>query len=179
MERRKNRLINKRFQYKYALILTGITALAFLMFVIPTIIILNNNYNLFLNSGVSIAPDLVETLDVERQLLFIGFFALFFICSITLFIVGITLTHKIAGPVFAFERCIQNIIHGKFNTELNLRENDELQELSLIFSEFKEFLVNKEKDELVILKEVLKDKSGNATKLEELIKSKESRLTSC
>ena len=162
MERRKNRLINKRFQYKYALILTGVTALAFLMFVIPSI---------------TIAPELVETLDTERQLLFTGFFALFSICSISLFIIGVVLTHKIAGPVFAFERCMQNLIHGKFNTELNLRENDELQELAFIFNEFKEFLVSKERDELEALREILHEKSpACAEKLEKLIKQKEDRL---
>lgn len=177
MERRKTRLIKKRFQYKYAIILTAVTALTFLMFTIPAIIILNNNYDLFINSGVTIAPDIVETLDTERRLLFIGFFTLFFICSVALFIIGITITHKIAGPVFAFERCIQNLIHGKLSTQLNLRENDELQELSSIFNEFKEFLVNKEIEEINILKEIKASSSEASSKLDQLIKTKEDKLT--
>ena len=44
-------------------------------------------------------------------------------------------SHKIAGPVYRFEKVCQNMIEGKYTDEIHLRKGDELQNLSFLLNE--------------------------------------------
>ncbi|MBN1113881.1 MAG: hypothetical protein JXA66_00930 [Oligoflexia bacterium] len=175
MERRKIKLIKKQFQYKYSILITLIGAFIFLLFIIPTYYIINSNYNLFINTGIQMAPEVVEALEAEKRLIVYGFFFIFSICSILLFIVSITFTHKIAGPVFALERSITKLLNGNLQDTMSLRKSDDLQELEQVYERVREHLLKKEHTELQTLTDLKKSPDVNS-KLTALIKEKEERL---
>jgi nitrogen fixation/metabolism regulation signal transduction histidine kinase len=43
---------------------------------------------------------------------------------------GIVITHRIAGPVYKIERKLEQVLQGDENTQIRLRQGDELQELA-------------------------------------------------
>jgi len=45
------------------------------------------------------------------------------------FLVGILITHRVAGPVHAIERYLQNFVRGEKQGPCTIRRNDELHEL--------------------------------------------------
>lgn len=44
-------------------------------------------------------------------------------------------SHKVAGPVFRFEKVCHNMIQGNYTDEIHLRKGDEMQNLSLLLNE--------------------------------------------
>lgn len=60
--------------------------------------------------------------------------------GMTLVIVQIVLltvffSHRVAGPVYRFEKVCHNMIAGDYTDEIHLRKGDEMQNLSLLFNE--------------------------------------------
>jgi len=46
------------------------------------------------------------------------------------------LTHRVAGPLFRFEKTLEEMKKGNFNSEIRLRTKDEAKELAGMFNEF-------------------------------------------
>jgi len=139
MQRRKTIVIKKYFQYKYAfyLILTGL--IVSLLFLIPYIII-KSNYDMFINTAIEFSPNLVESLNKEKNFFIYLFFSFSIIGILTLLAIGISFTHKIAGPIYAFEKAVNELLSGKLDTKFKLRKNDELKELEVLFEDIKDKL---------------------------------------
>ncbi|MDD5085156.1 MAG: methyl-accepting chemotaxis protein [Candidatus Omnitrophica bacterium] len=60
-----------------------------------------------------------------------------------MFLIGwgsIFLSHKIAGPLYRFERCFDDVTQGKLNTRVHLRRFDEARELVPILNQMVETL---------------------------------------
>lgn len=60
--------------------------------------------------------------------------------GMTLVIVQIVLltvffSHRVAGPVYRFEKVCHNMIAGDYTDQIHLRKGDEMQNLSLLFNE--------------------------------------------
>lgn len=49
---------------------------------------------------------------------------------ITIIVIGIFLSHRIAGPLFRLKRNMDRILEGDFNVNFTLRKTDELKDLS-------------------------------------------------
>jgi signal peptidase II len=137
MQRRKTVIINKSFQYKLViyLLLTGLT-LSFL-FLIPYIII-KSNYDMFINTAIEFSPNLVESLNKEKNFFIYLFFSFSVLGLLSLLAIGISFSHKIAGPVYSFQKAVNKLIDGKLDTTFKLRKNDELKELENTFEKIKE-----------------------------------------
>ena len=60
--------------------------------------------------------------------------------GIVLIVVSILLTHRIAGPLFRFEKCLNNMITGDLTDQLVLREKDEGKQLSNKINHFNNIL---------------------------------------
>jgi hypothetical protein len=45
------------------------------------------------------------------------------------FVIGVLITHRIAGPVYRFETWLKQVIAGEVRTDCKLRDGDELTEL--------------------------------------------------
>ena len=51
-------------------------------------------------------------------------------------ITSIFLTHRVAGPLFRFEKTLEEMKKGNFTSEIRLRSKDEAKELAGMFNEF-------------------------------------------
>jgi methyl-accepting chemotaxis protein len=55
-------------------------------------------------------------------------------------LVSMFLTHRFAGPVYRFEKSVEEMLKGNFNFEIRLRSGDEAKELAGMLNEFNTFL---------------------------------------
>ena len=122
--------INKKFQIKYS---------AFVMSVgVATTIII---------SGFSYAylkVSLTELIGNNQHVInrYVMPFGISFIClgltiSIILFFIGKYVSHRIAGPIYAFERFLKGALDGK-DIPLKLRSGDEFRELEILAEQLNE-----------------------------------------
>lgn len=51
-------------------------------------------------------------------------------------IAAMFLTHRVAGPLFRFEKTLEEMKKGNFNSEIRLRSKDEAKEVAGMFNEF-------------------------------------------
>ena len=131
-ELRSRLWINPSFQLRYIGILLGIGVSVAIMFF------------------VLFASYLVVTIDVLvgasapviRQQFLVPLCWTFF-CALSgtvaiLVVLGRALSHRITGPLFAFERFLQDYMAGR-NAELKLRKGDEFQNLEALAQQLKKF----------------------------------------
>ena len=93
--------------------------------------------------------------------------------GVILVIVSVILTHRIAGPIFRFEKCFSNMLDGNLNDKIYLRGKDEAVELSLMFNDFNLQLSEKISSMLDITKAVeaqLTDEGEEAIDIAEIRK---------
>ena len=121
---RKSYWINPRFQLKYcfSLVLCGLGL---------TLILGTYSYT-YLKVSVT---ELRGVNALETHSLLGPYVMTFGIVSLTfcavLFVVGLILSHRTAGPLYAFERFLSDYIEGK-PTKLKLRDGDEFMELEVL-----------------------------------------------
>ncbi len=58
-----------------------------------------------------------------------------FLVVIQIVLLTIFFSHKVAGPVYRFEKVCNNIIKGIYTDEIRLRQGDEMQNLAKLFNE--------------------------------------------
>jgi nitrate/nitrite-specific signal transduction histidine kinase len=58
-----------------------------------------------------------------------------FLVVIQIVLLTIFFSHKVAGPVYRFEKVCNNIINGIYTDEIRLRQGDEMQNLARLFNE--------------------------------------------
>jgi nitrate/nitrite-specific signal transduction histidine kinase len=58
-----------------------------------------------------------------------------FLVMVQIVLLTIFFSHKVAGPVYRFEKICHNIIEGKYTDEVRLRQGDEMQNLARLFNE--------------------------------------------
>lgn len=54
---------------------------------------------------------------------------------IQIVLLTIFFSHKVAGPVYRFERVLNNIIRGDYTDDIRLRQGDEMQNMAKLFNE--------------------------------------------
>jgi signal peptidase II len=129
---RKKFWVNRKFQLKYCFVLVGVgLSLSTLGLVFSytylrvTIMELVGNYSYLLDKFL--LPYVVSFL------LMCGIF-----CA-ALFVVGKIISHRIAGPMYAFERYLNDILQGK-DIQLKLRTGDDFKHLELLANKVHEEL---------------------------------------
>lgn len=58
-----------------------------------------------------------------------------FLVVIQIVLLTIFFSHKVAGPVYRFEKVCNNMIKGIYTDEIRLRQGDEMQNLARLFNE--------------------------------------------
>ena len=115
--RRKKKLIYKRFQYQ------------FILKSIVTVIVI-------LNFAVVIASLLFDFRGVAEngfiQPATLVIFELLVIGAVWFFTLG--QSHKIAGPIFVFERSLRSVGEGDLTLDIRLRDDDQFQDTAHLFN---------------------------------------------
>ena len=134
--RRRQYLINQDFQFRYIGLLVGIASIFCLVFVAAAKYYINANLDPIIESGLVSSPVINELVQLEKSFLNKNLLTVFLILIGGLTIVGIFITHRIAGPIYALERKMKQIIQeGIGSGHLQIRKTDEFQELVETFNE--------------------------------------------
>lgn len=120
--RRRKYVIVPRFQFKYLLIITGLISIILL---ITTQVV---------NITIMTTPILENLSDMEVvAITHLVFRTIFFLCCIFIIVVitfGIFVSHRIAGPLYVFDKMFNLVSQGDLTIKLKLRKGDELQKLA-------------------------------------------------
>jgi methyl-accepting chemotaxis protein len=57
-------------------------------------------------------------------------------CGVLVVVAAMFITHRFAGPLYRFERSLEEMTKGNFNFEITLRSKDEAKELAKLLNEF-------------------------------------------
>jgi len=120
--RRSFRIIRPRFQFKFILSFLGISALGLLLQYL-VFARLMSEVALGLPSDSALMLD-----DLARQLTQVLLVSFGLLLPITI-VIGVLVTHRIAGPLHRLETHLRAVIDGKTRDDCRLRSGDELQEL--------------------------------------------------
>jgi len=129
---RKNYFIKKEFQFKFILkfcllMLAGIILSTFLVFIFSQNTLtssFNNSQLVIENTGQAILPTIIITNLITLAIITLA--AIFIILFIS---------HRIAGPMFRFEKDIRQIAKGDLRVRINLRQKDQFSEMAKAFNE--------------------------------------------
>lgn len=144
--RRRKYIINPSFQIKYLLIVVGITAV--ILFLTTYIVNLTIKGSHLLENLTSMEIVFLTRL-ITRTVLSVSIVYLFII-----FVLGIIISHRIAGPLYVFDKMFKLVSDGDLTIKLKLRKSDELQNLAESFQNMIDKLnsfikTDKEKIELI------------------------------
>ncbi len=67
--------------------------------------------------------------------------------SIVVFVGTILLSHRIAGPMYRFEKTIETLTTGDFSIRIRLRKRDEFHEFAELINNLSEYLENRHSEE--------------------------------
>lgn len=134
-ERRSRRLVVERdFQYRFTLMICLYGGGLFLIFGGIMLYFLKANYEIFIQEALIQMPDMVSGLKREFRLLSLGMITGLLVLLVVLFGLGLVLTQRIAGPIFALKRRLKEFADGKTGIRLTLRTADEFHNLEEIFN---------------------------------------------
>lgn len=135
---RKGFWVNRKFQIKHSLLFT-VTGL-FLTLV--SMVFAYTYLKVTLQEIVGYNPALINKF--VHPFLF-TFFILAILFSIILFMVGKLISHRIAGPLYAFQRFLEEVLDGKGLTKsgaaLKLRTNDDFKHLEALAEDIRAKLI--------------------------------------
>ncbi|OGQ17298.1 MAG: hypothetical protein A3B70_03720 [Deltaproteobacteria bacterium RIFCSPHIGHO2_02_FULL_40_11] len=128
--RRTQYLINRGFQLRYMGVFVGAAFLTSLVIGGVLYYIVEINWVLQVERGLHLVPEASVLLDQQRFMILMTFFVSLFVLGGVLSLWGLFLSHRVAGPVFALSRRMQNIsLEQDLVTPLYLREKDSLKEV--------------------------------------------------
>lgn len=132
---RSLRTLYHHFQHKYARSFSLAMLSPLVLFSLPCIYFINENYDIFLKLAYDVRPDLIHHLEREKNLL-LGLIT-FMLCSSGLFCYWLTLrlTSHIVAPIWALEKHMKKVTLGDWSGEdFRVRHNDEFQSLAGTYS---------------------------------------------
>jgi methyl-accepting chemotaxis protein len=136
-KKRRNFFINKEMQGRYMMqmfvifiLCLGAVVLIFNRMSADTFTISYEDYELVLDSSPNM---LWEKMASTIWIVVIG-------GGSVLMIVSMFLTHRLAGPLFRFEKCIKSMIEKDLTDHIKLRQNDEGKELAAQINKFNSML---------------------------------------
>lgn len=117
----RNFLLLKNIQFKLTLKFFALSMISFFIF---SLIIY---YQLWPHLSNFIPQDVKETITTNIYFILLWDIGIFFVIF---FLLGIILTHKIAGPIYQIEQKLDRALHGDEIEFIHLRKGDDLQELA-------------------------------------------------
>ncbi len=138
----KNYWLNSKFQTRYlvSIIITG----AFLVLVQSYLFysFTNENYQLLVElSPMTDEAKAVLFSELKRITVYLVILSSLFILAMSL--VGLVFSHRTVGPLYQFKKIFDQIRNGKKDSRIQLRPNDDFQDVAQSFNEMMDSLNNK------------------------------------
>lgn len=160
---RRHYLVDRAFQLKYALLmaLSGmVVAAVFGLWL----------HQAHLQALTLLAPDADTRALVERsdRLLLIVFAAIAALLAAALGLLGVVITHRVAGPVFVMGHYLDVLAQGRFPRMRTLRRSDELKGFFRTFLDAVEAMKAREAKHAAVLEEAVRRMRAAAARSPEL-----------
>lgn len=126
---RKMYWVNMKFQLKYCFVLMGVGLALTLIGLVFSYTYLRVTIAEFVGQNPAVISKFINPFVITYLIISFSF------CAI-LFAIGKIMSHRIAGPLYAFERFLDDTLNGK-EAELKLRAGDEFKHLEEISEEIK------------------------------------------
>lgn len=171
-EQRRQRfrfVIEKDFQYRFTLRICLIAGVIYALIGGINIFYLRYNYETLINHATLQMPSLVPQLEHELRFLTSGIVASLILMISTIFYLGLILTHRVAGPLFAMKKRLKDFIDGRYPVRLHLRSKDEFRSLEDMFNlamETHDERLKTHQDSLVKIQALIKAKNYSAAEEE-------------
>lgn len=130
-KRRDVFIVDNSFQFKYS-ILFGLSGLI----VCLTVFAIVYNYikvhdGFLLKTGLDQSEEVVKYFIAQQKLIFTKLFMISVIVTLLMFLVGLIVSNKIAGPIFSIRRRINELATtGSLSTRFSTRKKDEFKFLA-------------------------------------------------
>lgn len=127
-------IVNGAFQSKYVTFLAIAVGGSALLFFLPAIFFIRQNYELFSRLAYDTAPSLVNHLDREVHWLtiFMGL-SLVSICTIT-FVMGYKVTRNLLSPLVSMEKHMRQLMMGNWSVvDFEVPEEEDYKDLSITY----------------------------------------------
>ena len=133
--RRRTRLVIERdFQFRLALRICLIASGIFIAFGGVLLFLIKMNYEMLVQNALLQMPEMVGQLQREFRLISLAIVSAFILMIGVIFGLGLVLTQRLAGPLFAFKRTLKEFADGKTGVRLALRGGDEFIPLAEVFN---------------------------------------------
>ncbi len=155
---RRTYVVDRRFQYKYTLLLSllgGLTALGF-----GALMYLAHRDALAALAGAQGLPAAIA--EQSRTLIYL-MVGLTLLMAAALAMFGLLVTHRVAGPVYVLSHYVGVLSRGRYPMMRKLRKGDELQVFFEQFTQVVESLRDREAKEADVLEEAVERLSPLAT----------------
>lgn len=146
---RRRFLLDRSFQLKYALVMAGAGLLVAGMF------------GLWIHQvhaqAIALLPDAETRALIERsdRLLLAAFAGIALLLAAALGLLGVVITHRVAGPVFVMGHYLSVLAQGRFPRMRTLRRSDELRSFFRVFIEAVETMKRRESAHVAMLEDAL------------------------
>ena len=160
---RRRYLVDRGFQLKYALLM----ALAGLVVAAVFGVWLHQAH---VQATALLSPDAETRALVERsdRLLLGAFVAIALLLAAALGLLGVVITHRVAGPVFVMGHYLQVLAQGRFPRMRTLRRSDELKTFFSTFIEAVDAMKTREARHTAVLEDALRRMRAAAAAVPEL-----------
>ena len=148
---RRQFLVDRRFQLKYALLLAGAGLVVAVVFGLWL-------HQAHVQATALLAPDPETRALVARsdRMLLAAFAAIAMLLAAALGLLGVIVTHRVAGPVFVMGHYLRVLADGRFPRMRTLRRSDELKEFFRTFIEAVEALKVREARHAAVLEDAVR-----------------------
>ncbi|MCB1152577.1 MAG: hypothetical protein H6684_05490 [Deltaproteobacteria bacterium] len=135
--RRRGKLIDKRFQVKFVAMAVSVLVTLALGFLV-----------LWSASGPAAKAGTPAPQGESSSLALLGLLVLTLLLVMVTVIFGIRFSHRIVGPIYAFNRNMNWVKEGNYTRDLKLRDGDEFQNLAITFNAMQSALRRRTRDDL-------------------------------
>jgi hypothetical protein len=155
---RRHYLVDRGFQLKYALVMAGAGLVVALVFGLWL-------HQAHAQTTALLAPDPETRALVERsdRLLLGAFAAIAVLLAAALGLLGVVITHRVAGPVFVMGHYLRVLAEGRFPRMRTLRRSDELKDFFRTFIEAVDMMKLREARHTAVLEDAVRRMREAAT----------------
>jgi hypothetical protein len=176
---RKTHVKDRSFQIKYSLFLMAAVAGSSLIFLLPALYYVQENFEIFFSLAYKNAPALLENL--EREILWLKiYFAISSLFTIGLCsYIGYKLTGNILGPLIAIEKHMLKVTRGDWSSlDFRIRAHDDYRTLADTYSYLYKSLRAQTEQELKWLEKIVIDPQNReaVAAWEALVQTKQAQL---
>lgn len=129
----KNILINPRYQLKYASIMVATATVTTILVFGIVFYSAKSNYDFL--STLGSAGEVVNSqlrVHLMHMLKLLAIVGVLFVAS--LFVFGIVISHKTAGPLYQYKKVLEGILSGK-QSRLSTRKGDDFKDVAVLFNQ--------------------------------------------